>query len=129
MKTTTTETIARVRELDAKATAGPWRAQKTERGDTHPRPAILLCFDGPQKKDGQDEYIHADFATVENAECAAEYRTLCPQLADRCEALELALDVAKRALQEIYGCATFAGAHAETCADTAISEINKLTNQ
>ncbi len=114
--------IARVKELDAKATNGPIEVHSPQALNSNYRlfaPGRYIGSIG-NIDESQDQKLA-------NAEMFAFYRTACPQLADRCEKLDLALDVAKRALQEIYGCAAFAGAHAETCADTALSEINKLT--
>ena len=128
MKTEMNDLITRVLELDEKATPGPWNR----------RDDGLYPFEV-----NTAEHSVCSTYTVRNSieECRNNaglisfYRTACPQLADRCEKLAKALEVAKAALQEIkgyeaphregicpYGCDT------PHIATIALTEINKLIN-
>jgi len=79
-------------------------------GSRHRRPTRRSLLDNLNEKD---------------LRLIAEYRTLCPQLADRCEALEAALDIAIGKLNEIDADPS---SYAFS-AGQALDEINKLTNQ
>lgn len=70
------------------ATAGPWRAELgvRERGDR--RPAVLTHYDD----DWKDEFIHADFANMNDAEFCAEAHEGWPHSIRRAIASEKAVD-------------------------------------
>ena len=81
--------LARVRELDAAATKGPWASYPESSGDTEYawEPPGVAVDDSSEPICYVETGIWHERQTAANLDLIAEYRTLAPALRDECERL------------------------------------------
>lgn len=96
------ETIARVRELDAAATKGPWHTEPyCDNPDDSCRNDSDVGCDGIWADDRRDEIVTTDSAVYgprwSDAQLIVYYRTAAPLLAAECERLRAELEMIRDA--------------------------------